>query len=222
VPSSTLSGTLAGPGPDAGLRTSPTVLAGLLAVLTVAVVEGWWPVSLDHQVADALPGRHAGGLDGLLLRSAAVLIGIATPQLTVLVTLLVTAAACWRQQSSAALRQVALPVVYLAVSVLVLKALVGRPGPPGSHPHHVLGYYPSGHTATALVCVGALARLLGQSRPRWRRRLTLVTWSWTLLVGAALVFHGYHWLSDVLAALLLGSLVLVLAGRPRATAPPAR
>jgi membrane-associated phospholipid phosphatase len=196
----------------------PALAGGLLA-LTVAVAAGWWPVSLDHRVAVALPGRHATGVASVLLDLALVVTTLATPAATVLLMLAVGGWLARHDASPAALRMVAVPLTALTVSVLAGKALVYRPGPPGSHLHHLLGYYPSGHTATAVVCTGLLTRLAHAHHLRSRVALQGAATTWTLLVGASLVFHRYHWLSDVLAGLLLGTLILVLttAGRSPST-----
>ncbi len=187
---------------------------GLLA-LTAAVAADWWPVSLDHRVAAVLPGRQATGIASLLLHVASGITTLATPQATVLITLAVAAALPWRDRSLAARRTVVLPLTALTIAVLAGKALLNRPGPPGSHLHHLFGYYPSGHTATAVVCSGLLTRLASAYQPGCRVRLRAVATTWTLLVGASLVFHRYHWLSDVVAGLLLGTVILHLTRPPR-------
>jgi len=81
--------------------------------------------------------------------------------------------------------------------------------------HGVVGYYPSGHTATAMVCAVILAAIGAQLRPDWRRLLATSA-SWTVLVGASMVFHRFHWPSDVFASLLLGAVIFLavpLAGQ---------
>ena len=47
--------------------------------------------------------------------------------------------------------------------VWALAIAIGVIGP------RILGYFPSGHTATAFVCTGALATLIAWWRPEWRR-----------------------------------------------------
>ena len=203
----------------ARMRTATTqpvlvlLLAVALGLLTVAVTVGWWPVSLDHAVAAAVPGKHATGLASVLLGLASAVTTLATPQGTVLLTLAMAAWLAHREGNLDALRVVAGPLVVLAVSVLAGKALLHRPGPPGSHLHHLFGYYPSGHTTTAVVCTGLLTRLAATRLPAQRDLLRAGAALWTLLVGASLVVHRYHWLSDVVAGLLLGSLI-VHATRP--------
>jgi undecaprenyl-diphosphatase len=109
-----------------------------------------------------------------------------------------------------------------AVIVLACKALVGR-GAPGTG--DVAGHsFPSGHTAMALVCLGALALLAAPRNRRLRRSLLAAVAVVTVLVAAALVYADFHWLSDTVASALLGVAVLaplelVLSRR---TASPSR
>jgi len=73
---------------------------------------------------------------------------------------------------------------------------------------HLLGYYPSVHTATALVCTGLLLRFTRRLHPHWRPRLLAASTDWTLIVAASLVIHRYHWFTDVPARLCRSSLRL--------------
>ncbi|GAA3496917.1 phosphatase PAP2 family protein [Streptomyces prasinosporus] len=98
----------------------------------------------------------------------------------------------------------------LLVPVLVapLKAWTDRPGTPAVPP--ATGYFPSGHTATAVVAYGAatllLLRLLGS--PAVRRGL--IALCALLILGASygLVRRGYHWPLDVAASWCLGAVLL--------------
>jgi membrane-associated phospholipid phosphatase len=96
----------------------------------------------------------------------------------------------------------------LGAVVLTMKYGIGRPGPRDTEAHG--GSFPSGHTAAVLGCYGTLALLL--SAPRTRRRVALlaVTALLTVLVGAALVYDDYHWLSDVVASVTLGIALLIV------------
>lgn len=97
-------------------------------------------------------------------------------------------------------------VTMAAVPALVipLKDWTARPGPldPST------GYFPSGHSATAMAAYGGAALLLApysrKSRP------VPVAVILTVATGIGLVLHGYHWPLDVLASwCLCGSLLLI-------------
>ncbi|MEU1279519.1 phosphatase PAP2 family protein [Streptomyces sp. NPDC005805] len=117
----------------------------------------------------------------------------------------------WRPAAAAVLALPAVPAL-----VAPLKALIARPGPlePGT------GWYPSGHTATAMVAYLCAALLVTPYlRRRWAMPVAVVL---TVATGVGLVLRGYHWPLDVLgswclfgAVLLLPAVVRGLPGVPR-------
>jgi len=66
---------------------------------------------------------------------------------------------------------------------------------------------PSGHTALATLALGLLAQLLFPRHP-WRYGAVALLAA--LLTGAARVFYGVHFISDVVIGTLLGMVLLVL------------
>jgi undecaprenyl-diphosphatase len=60
--------------------------------------------------------------------------------------------------------------------------------------------FPSGHTADAFVIASAVTLLL--KRNRW---LLIPLWTWALIVGYSRIMLGVHYLSDVVASMLIGS-----------------
>ncbi len=110
----------------------------------------------------------------------------------------------------------------MAVPLVVapLQALIARPGPPPMAPE--TGFYPSGHTATAVVLYGVAALLLLPWLRRRAARLVVVLLWAALVAGTAvgLVRHGYHWPLDVLGSLTAGTAVLT-ARTGGSAAPPA-
>jgi len=98
-------------------------------------------------------------------------------------------------------------IVVLALLVLVVKFTVKRRRPEGewgllyrsTDPHS----FPSGHAARAIE----LAVVVSGLGPAW---LAVVLWIWAPLVALARVAMGVHYLSDVVAGMLLGVLVGLL------------
>tara|TARA_B100000315_G_scaffold252046_1_gene288025 strand:+ start:2539 stop:3195 length:657 start_codon:yes stop_codon:yes gene_type:complete len=87
------------------------------------------------------------------------------------------------------------------------KHLLGRPRPrliedPTAHwgPSFASGFdaFPSGHT----TCAFALAAVLSHIYPRWRIMFFVLAY----LVATARVVRGSHWITDVIAGALLGTM----------------
>lgn len=120
---------------------------------------------------------------------------------------LVAVVACVRRRSWRPAAYVALLAGVAGALTMATKVIVERPDP-HQDMTAVGGSYPSGHTVTVLVCLGA-ALLVLQQRPRW--------WEWVVVVlagtgmGLALLLQAAHWLTDVVGGLLLGVAVLVAA-----------
>ena len=93
-------------------------------------------------------------------------------------------------------------IVFTAVAVFILKFLIKRPRPEGdwgqiyrsTDPHS----FPSGHAARATM----LTLLMLLTGNIW---LGLLMIFWTLLVAAARVGLGVHYLSDIVAGTIIGA-----------------
>ncbi|GAA4807415.1 phosphatase PAP2 family protein [Streptomyces ziwulingensis] len=112
----------------------------------------------------------------------------------------------WRGRAAGAARWWLPPVAGAALMALVpalvvpLKLWTDRPGTPAVPP--ATGYYPSGHTATAVVAYGAATLLLlPLPRSAAARRLSVLACA-VLVLGTSygLVRRGYHWPLDVVAS----------------------
>ena len=104
-----------------------------------------------------------------------------------------------------------LGALLLLGTVIPLKDVIGRPGPGGVAATDG-GYFPSGHTATATVCLALAVWLVA----RGRRSVRVLTGVALLGVGAGLIWRDYHWLTDVLGAWCLSGVLLWLIVRLRA------
>ncbi|WP_176522947.1 phosphatase PAP2 family protein [Blastococcus aggregatus] len=183
-------------------------------VATQVWVGRWDAVVLHEAAAERLPW-----LTPIALRFTDL---AGTTILPVLVGAAVTVLAAVRRIRAAAALTVAL--VGSAVVVFGMKLLVARPRPPVSlmaGPVEQSFSFPSGHTttATAVLIVGAALIARAAHRPAVR----IAAWSAAVAgvagVAASRVYLGYHWLTDVIAATLLGAAVaamtlLLLPRRP--------
>ena len=193
-----------------------TGLVAALGLLTLAVVRGWWPVSVDRGLLGHLPGYDPSPVGRVALAVTQVIVDAATPEAWIVVSALVAAGLAWRTRSAAPVRLVVPSLVALALTVIGGKIVVARVGPGQEQVHHLLGSYPSGHTATAVVCVGLLGALATRGRPGQRRVTAIAAALWGALVAGSMVLHGYHWVTDVVAGFLLGGLILLWRDRVRA------
>ncbi|MFF3750742.1 phosphatase PAP2 family protein [Streptomyces sp. NPDC002018] len=115
-------------------------------------------------------------------------------------------------------RALAAGIAMAAVPALVvpLKIWTDRQGPLTG----ATGYYPSGHTATAMVAYGGAALLLAPyTRRNWPMPVAVLL---TLATGIGLVLRGYHWPLDVLGSLALCGMLLLALERALRAAGPAR
>ncbi|MDT6987913.1 phosphatase PAP2 family protein [Streptomyces lusitanus] len=178
----------------------------LFSLITWQVLADGPLLDLDARLSDALvrPDRASELLSDL---------GNAQVALPVLaVALAVTA---WRLRATGVDRWWLPPAAGAAAMVLVpvlvvpLKAWTDRPGTPAVPP--ATGYYPSGHTATAVVAYGAATLLLLPLLGSPAVRRALVALCALLILGASygLVRRGYHWPLDVAGSWCLGAALLV-------------
>ncbi|MFJ3897779.1 MULTISPECIES: phosphatase PAP2 family protein [unclassified Streptomyces] len=125
----------------------------------------------------------------------------------------------WRPPLAAAVLMALVPAI-----VVPLKELIARGGTPAVPPG--TGYYPSGHTATAMIAYGsATLLLLPWLRTVAARRGLVVACALSVAcVSFGLVRRGYHWPLDVVASWCLGTVLLaslrLLLGRFRAGPQP--
>ncbi|MFI6083617.1 phosphatase PAP2 family protein [Streptomyces sp. NPDC051217] len=181
----------------------PFTPRGAFAVCAVLFTLVTWQVVAGGPLrnADERLGRDAFGCGPTGLTEFLADLGgmpVALPVLAVAVGY-----AVWRGHRA---RAVAVVLAMAAVPVLVipLKLWIDRTGPLTAES----GYYPSGHTATAMVAYCGAALLL---RPRTGREWAMpVAVVLSAATGIGLVLRGYHWPLDVVGSWVLCGTVLAL------------
>jgi undecaprenyl-diphosphatase len=208
-------------------RVLLVVLAGAAGVLTVLVAAAWAPLmQFDDAIAQAVNAQMA--TRPALVDIAGVVTDVGSETAVQVLTGLVVVAALLLRRYRVALYVLLCWLIEYVVEN-GLKHVIGRlrPEVPVEFVHATTGSYPSGHTmGTTVLAVSVLVVLVGQVDRRW--------WRWLLVVGAVLVIVavavtrvllGVHYPSDVVGAMLLGTLlavVLVPVAGAQARGVPAR
>ena len=200
-----------GPGPR---RRPPVVLA--LPVVAAVIVFGLltWQVASSGPLV-RLDGTVRDGLGALTAAHPAVLTAgrvcadAGTPTLVAILLAVVAGVLAFERRTGSPVYRAAFALFLLGVTVLFMKGLIHRPGPDGTPPRGLNGYFPSGHTASALTCYGGILLLLAAGRRRAVRVVLLAALAVIgALVGTGLLVCEYHWFSDVLASIALSFAIL--------------
>ena len=116
----------------------------------------------------------------------------------------------WRRHTVRPVLPVAAAFLLTTAATYPVKTVAARPAPHAQIPHPErfgLGgvSYPSGHLVVVVVWYGVLALLVSPWLPDgWRRVLRVAP---VVLVTVTTIYHGYHWVSDDVAGLMLGLLL---------------
>jgi membrane-associated phospholipid phosphatase len=181
-------------------------LVGLALVLWQVSRKGWL-VDIDGAVTGWLIGHRTAALDQIAL----IVTDAFGPVEAACFAVLVGVVAGWRFRSYLSGLVVVIAVGGAGAACTVIKALLHRSRPPAGIQETLETDYsmPSGHVTGTVVVVGMLVAVAGLQR-------TAVVRGWltffAVLVVAAValsrLYLGVHWLTDVVAALLLGCAVV--------------
>lgn len=173
-----------------------TLCVALFALITWQVATNGPLRSLDERVELKIAGH---GPQALADRLA----GLGSMQVALPVLAVAIGYALRRGRGIEAL-YAALTMAAVPALVAPLKALIDRQGPLTE----AGGFYPSGHTATAMVAYFGAALLVSV-------RLMPVAVLLTVATGIGLVLRGYHWPLDVLASCCLSGVLLLISSMGR-------
>lgn len=190
------------------------VLLAAAVVLGLAdeVREDSLVVRADRRIVDAVTQHREDASTDVAravttLGSAVVIVPV-----TVVVTLVLLLRHRWRDAAF-----LAASVTGVALLVWLGKEVIGRsrPDPLGRLVAASGSSFPSGHSANAAACYGALAVILAMSAtsPRVRIAAIIAGIAIPFAVGVSRVYLGVHWPSDVVSGwLIAGGWVLALCG----------
>ena len=182
------------------------------AQLTDGVLENGDLASVDPAVANAVPALRTP-----VLTVVARVLDVTGGTAVVATLAMLWAAMLWfRGRDRPAAIWLAGSMGLASVLILAGKHLVGRVrpgidlvlGPVDTSPA-----FPSGHTLGTTVFLGLVAAYVGiRARTTLARAIAVAGWVLgSALMAASRVYLGYHWLSDVLAGIAIGTGVLSIA-----------
>src|SRR3954447_741138 len=186
------------------------VVVALAAFLAITVLV--WTGALDG-VDNAVWHFGEDHNSDTAVTAARILTDVLQPLVDAVALLVGAAVLAHRRRDVTPLVAAVIVIAVVSAVVLGLKHSMDRPLP-HSHGHGALGF-PSGHTAATACFLGTLAVLVAQGERRRRRRLLGLVAAVTALVVVALVYAGYHWLTDTLGSLALSVAVLAALGLDR-------
>jgi membrane-associated phospholipid phosphatase len=194
---------------------SPALLVAALAVfvlVTVDVLVGGPLTHLDTAVSDwarstGLPGfgwERPGQME------ADQLVDFGDREVAGTIVLVAVGWICLRARTVVPLVRLAALAVLAASIVLAFKYGIGRDAPSGVHGPEAFRSYPSGHTATAVILWGMLYSVAAEY-PQYavsRQVAWLLSWLGPLMVMVGMVLRDYHWVTDLVAAAALCTVLL--------------
>jgi len=194
---------------------SPALLIAALVVfvlVTVDVLAGGPLTHLDRSVSAwaRSTGLVGPGWEPPGRMVADQLVNFGAAEVAGVIVLVAIGWICVRGRTVGPLVRLAVLAGVTASIVLSLKYGTGREAPSGVEGSQQFVSYPSGHTATAVILWGTLYSVVAEySRYGVSRQVAwLLSWLAPLLVMVGMVLRDYHWVTDVVAAAALCTVLL--------------
>ncbi len=168
------------------------------------------PVRTDQRIASWFVERRTPTLDDWSLVGSF----LAETITKIIVTAIVVVVLLWLVKRWLDALVVAVPLILEAMVFISVTWIVGRPRPtvPRLDESPVDSSFPSGHAAAGACYVAMAVVVFWHTRNRWIRALAVVvTVAAPLIAGAARMYRGMHYLTDVVGGVLLGTVSVVVA-----------
>lgn len=178
----------------------------LFILLTVFVVAGK-TMMIDENVFNKLSKLKTNSLTNFLyiITTLASTVGI-------VVLLIFTLVLFLRKKVLSDFKYVVGNVFVAVVAMQILKNIIKRVRPAWKWIVQDGFSYPSGHTISAFVFYGTLILLVSKKvKGKARKPLIIFLSIMILLTGISRIYFGVHYLTDVLASIILGSIILIIS-----------
>ena len=104
-------------------------------------------------------------------------------------------------------------IISLVFLMQILKNIIRRTRPSWKWIKQGGFSYPSGHTISALLLYGTILLLVSKRYDgKYKKQIIIVSSAMIILTGISRIYFGAHYLSDVIASTLLGTIILIISG----------
>lgn len=118
-----------------------------------------------------------------------------------------------RRKKVSSLKYVILNVLSGVFLMQILKNIIRRARPSWKWIKQGGFSYPSGHTISALLLYGTIILLVSKRYDgKYKKQIIIVSSAMIILTGISRIYFGAHYLSDVIASTLLGTIILIISG----------
>ena len=118
-----------------------------------------------------------------------------------------------RRKKVSSLKYVILNVLSGVFLMQILKNIIRRVRPPWKWIKQGGFSYPSGHTISALLLYGTIILLVSKKyNGKYKKQIIILSSAMIILTGISRIYFGAHYLSDVIASTLLGTIILIISG----------
>lgn len=118
-----------------------------------------------------------------------------------------------RRKKVSSLKYVILNVLSGVFLMQVLKNIIRRTRPSWKWIKQGGFSYPSGHTISALLLYGTIILLVSKKyNGKYKKQIIILSSAMIILTGISRIYFGAHYLSDVIASTLLGTIILIISG----------
>jgi len=197
------------------------LVAALLTVIGVGTLVGltltdWGApnaiTDLDERVANAFADNRTDLLNDVVPFAA----GVADTYIKIGISALICGFFLWKWRRWDEALYVALPLVFEATAFITITSIVQRPRPDVERllESTINSSYPSGHVAAATVYAAVAVIVFRHTSNRVARTVAvMVVAAIVVAVTWARLYQGMHYLSDVVAGIVLGAVSLFITDR---------